>query len=436
MGNWGSVLWHAGFLFIALSGAGFYLLRRRRFDFCALAFFGACFYFLPGFLGFAGYAEEFILTPVPLAPETYAVMCWVLVATIAFGLVADAMGALGPTQMQPIAPPVQDPWRFTGLIATVAAVVGFALACVTVGDALLDADKFGLLERLNRWYLLWTTGAVLGLAVTFMRGEKGLFFVNLLLLIANLYVGFRVDLVIAVLAVGSLAMSRRGAIRLASHWRLGALVLVFGISLFAYKYILFAVKALDWDVLVAQLRNPDAFKLMFLYSEPFVAQGTLNEVIKQDYVVGGGHLLGALALLVPFANELGAEVTGFNELFQPTLFSSVTGYGLGSNIWAEMWAIGGWAAVTAFTAGYGLLLGGVGRYLPRVGPESAALLATLGVYWAFYIHRNDIIFQLTLSRRILMAWVLFALLSVFLNALLRRLREIADGSMRNPEMSS
>lgn len=436
MGELDSVLWHMAFLGIALSGASYYLLRRRRFDFCALSFFGVCFYFLPGFLGFTGYAEGFILTPVPLAPEAYAIMCWVLLATIVFGLIADAIEEIRPTVVRPDARSALDPWRFTGVVATMAAVAGFVLACATVGDALLDADKFALLDHLNRWYLLWTTGAVLGLTIAFMRSEKVLFCINLLLLVANLYVGFRVDLVIAVLALGSLAMCMRGAIRLADHWRLGTLIVLFGISLFAYKYLLFALKALDWEVLMAQLHNPEAFKLMFLYSEPFVVQGTLNEVVKQDYMVGGQHLIGVLTLLVPFANELGAEVVGFNDLFQPTLFSSVTGYGLGNNIWAEMWATGGWTAVLMFTTGYGSLLVVMGRYLPRVGAETRALLAILAVYWAFYVHRNDIIFQLTLFRRILMAWVLFVLLSMFLDTLVRRVRELAEIGMRKPEMMS
>lgn len=431
-----SMLWHVIFLGIAVSGAGFYLLRKRRFDFCALSFFGACFYFLPGFLGFAGYAEKFILTPVPLVPEAYAVMCWVLLATIGSGLVADSLEEIRPTAMGLVARSVLDPWRFTGMVATMAAVAGFLLACATVGDALLDADKFALLDQLNRWYLLWTTGAVLGLAITFMRSEKVLFCINLLLLVINLYVGFRVDLVIAVVSVGSLAMCMRGAIRLASHWRLGMLVVLFGVSLFAYKYLLFALKALDWDVLAAQLRNPEAFKFMFLYSEPFVAQGTLNEVIRQDYTVSGEHLLGALALLVPFSNELGAEVVNFNDFFQPMLFSSVTGYGLGSNIWAEMWATGGWPIVLVFTVGYGSLLVVLGRCVLRVGPETGALVAILAAYWAFYIHRNDVIFQLTLSRRILMAWVLFVLLSVFLDALVRRVHDLFEIGMRKPEILS
>lgn len=419
--------------FLATSGFGacYLLLRRRRFDFCTIGFFGACFYFLPGFVGFAGYAEGFLLRPVPILPGTYAIMCWVLLVLVFCAALVDhaERGNSGPTAI------ANESLRYMGTIATLAGVAGLLLTWTSVGSALLDPDKFALLALLNRWYLLWTTGAVLGLSITFLRRKWFLFAVNALLLLANLYVGFRVDLVIAILALCAVVMARRGPVRFISYWRTGTLIAGFGILLFVYKYIFFALKSLDTELLISQISNPDAFKLIFLYSEPFVAQGTLNEVIRQGFFVGADHLQSVFFLFVPFANELGAEVVGFNDLFQPALFSSVVDYGLGSNIWAEMWAVGGWAAIVLFTAAFAAVLVSSSIVMPRLGPEGMALLVTLAVYWSFYVHRNDLLYQLTLSRRVLMAWAVFALFALAIDQLLRRVKVILDSESSFVEIS-
>lgn len=420
----GQLSWHIAFVVTALCGGGYFLFRRRRFDFFSLAFLGACFYFLPGFLGFAGYAEGFILTPVPIVGEAYATMCWVIGVILVCGMLSDVMARDSASSNQPSIAGRSDRYRHTGAVATLAGTVGLVLSMITVGSDLLDPDKVALLGNLNRWYLLWTTGAVLGLSITYVRRSYVLFTVNLLLLLTNLYVGFRVDLVIAILAVGALALSSQGAIRLSDRWKVGTATVLFGLMMFVFKYVAFALKALDWDLIVAQATNPEALKVMFMYSEPFIAQGTLNEVVRQDFFVGGGHLWSVAALLVPLANELGVEVVGFNDLFQPALFSSVTGYGLGSNIWAEMWAIGGWPAILLFTQGFVVLLFMFGHALTRGGPEQRALVAVLGVYWAFYVHRNDLLYQLTLSRRILLAWLVFAVVSVLFSSLRSKLSSL------------
>jgi hypothetical protein len=166
---------------------------------------------------------------------------------------------------------------------------------------------------------------------------------------------------------------------------------------------------------------------MLLHSEPFVVQGTLNEIVRQQYWIGPEHLVEILYLLVPLANELGATAGGFNPLFQPSLFSTVTGYGLANNLWAQMLAIGGWPVLSAFTGVYCAVLLVGDRLLRRVSPSTAVVLAVVFAYWAFYAHRNDLLYQLTLTRRVLLAGFLIVLVAMFLqtmNAGWRRFRMI------------
>lgn len=411
-------MWHAVFLLIAVSGAALFVFSRRRFDICSLAFFAACFYFVPGLLGFTGYPEGVLVRAVPLEVGSYMVMSAVLGTVIIAGAIP----------LEPRKTMTQESFHLPQLslmapVSTGAAMLGAVMTLLTVGDALFDSDKFNLLDELNRWHLLWTTGATLGFVNAVLRGWRSLAAINLLLLLFNLYVGFRVDLVIAVLAAITVGLYRLDSGPLAKHWRIGLAIAVLGLCLFLYKYILVALKLMDIELLMAQLQNPEAFRLVFLYSEAFIAQGTLNEVIRQDFFVGPGHLVSCLYLLVPFANELGATVIGFHDLFQPALFSSVTEYGLGSNFWAEMLASGGWLMFVLSLLVFGLLLR-VGNTALRIrSPEIQSVMLVIFVYLAFYIHRNDLVYQLTLTRRFVLAGAAFAGVSLLIYWLVRVGRE-------------
>ena len=386
------------FTAVGVLGASYLAVARRRFDLPALAFFGACFYFLPGFVGFVGHAEDLRVYPVAIEGETYAVMTLVLVAIGITALLSDAMGR---ARSLPVAP--GDAFlRSSAWVASGLGTIGMGLTLISVGAGLFAADKFGLLESLNRWHLLWTSSATIAVVLAFALRSTVLMTVGAILLLINLYIGFRVDLVIALVGVATYWLMSQRSGRLIAKWRVIGGIVVAGLLFFVLKYVLVALQLMDMDLLLSQLRNPEALKFIFLYSEPFIAQGTLNEVIRQGFWVGPGHLGQVIYLVVPFANELGAPALGFNALFQPTLFSSVTGYGLGSNIWAEMLASGGWPLLVVFVMLFCATLLGGDRLLRRAAPQLAAPGVVILVYWAFYIHRNDLLYQLTLTRRVLL----------------------------------
>jgi len=50
----------------------------------------------------------------------------------------------------------------------------------------------------------------------------------------------------------------------------------------------------------------------------------------------------------------------------------------------------------------------------------SSLVAYLGAYWAFYIHRNDLIYQLSLERRVLIIFSLIYLVSVLFSNITNR----------------
>jgi hypothetical protein len=391
---------------IAIAGLLYFLIAKRQFDFLALGYMSACFYFIPGFFGYAGHPAALGLEEVPIAKGTYVVMIIVLITILLTAVLSDF---LAPHR---VAPRVDSKyWQFTTPLLTALALAGCVLALLTIGSKLFTLSKFALLDELNRWFLLWTTAATVAFVSAIAERRYFLASINLALLLLDLYIGFRLEITIAFLAVATMRLGLAGPQRLYRHWKIASGVFVLGLALFFYKYLFVLLKMQAWDLVLSQADNPDLMRAVFFNSEPFVILGVLNEVIRQDFQVGMSHLSANLYLLIPFASELGEQFVGFDKLFQPKLFSSVTTYGIGSNIWAEMYSSGGWPFLLLSAVVYAQILN-LGRFLHgRLSLQWQAILGVLLMYWAFYIHRNDLLFQLTLTRRVFLTASLCALLS-------------------------
>lgn len=396
---------YATFVAVSVLGATYFLFAKRTFDVWALSFFSACFYFMPGYFGYAAYANGLFLTKKSLVPGAYGVMLAVLCLQVVGGVLSAARQPGSEPRLQGR----ERPYGVAFASVSVAfGCIGCALTVVTVGDSLFAGDKVALLSELNRWQLLWTSGASLGLiaAVQQRLWLPGL--VALMLQLVNVAIGFRVDFVLAVLACLFIIQRASGRDRLVRRWKVLVAAGILGLAMLMLKYFLLALQLMDFDLVLRQAKNPELFDTVILYSEPFVVQGTLNEVVANRFWVGPGHLANVAYLMLPFANELGAPTEGFNDLFQPSLFSSVTEFGLGSNIWAEMLASGGWPLLVVFmlcTCGACLL---IQRLADCRNSAMSAVAALLVGYWSFYVHRNDLIYQLTLTRRFVLAGLFFA----------------------------
>lgn len=400
---------------VMVLGLAYVLGARRRFDLLSVAFLAACVYFSPALVGFAAYPTALILVPVALSDAAYLVMLIVLSSNLLFLALGDALRA-GPVESSERIVSAND-WPWQAWIATSLGVVGLAWTAYDLGGSLFGLDKTSVMEQLGRGQILWASGATLGCVSAYVARAYVALAISVALLVLNLFVGFRVELVIAILAIAYLALGRHGAIRLASRWRMLLVVGSFGFSMIAIKQFLAAIKLADVDMLLSLAGDADAWRLMFANAEPFITQGILNEVIASDFRIDPAQLADAFYLLVPFAGELGAEVRSFNAAFQPTLFSSVTDYGLANNFWAQMWSAGGMPLVSVAAITYHAALVGIDGLRRAIPANWQPTVALIGIYLAFYIHRNDLVYQLTLERRMLT----FGVLTVGTAYLCRRL---------------
>lgn len=393
------------FIGIATVGLLYFLFQKRQFDFYSIAFFSACVYFLPGFFGYTLMPTKTSMgSAVDLENETYMVMIAVLIFILCGGVFFDSCPTKEAINLRLKGTDNSAMWT-VGI-----ALMGYVLLLYTAGQIILFDDKSAMMmEAVNRWYVVGSTAALLGAVLSFALGKRLLLCISVCLLAFDVYIGFRTSFAVAMIAIFMLWLGRYGKHRFAiSNWTIGIGGLTFAFFLFLYKQLFAVVKLGLWDILVERLQDTDLYVDAIGMSEPFTTQVILNEVIVQRFEVGISHLKESLYQLALFSPELGVKPVSFNDLFQPTLFATDIEYGMANNIWAEMWSSGGWPLLLAFIAVFVLILG-IGSYLTRaLDPTVAAGAAVCFSYWAFYIHRNDLAYQINLEKRVILIWVICA----------------------------
>ena len=298
---------------------------------------------------------------------------------------------------------------------------------LTTGEALFYADKLSMMDALNRSHILFYTAVMIGTTLSFEYKNWIIFAFFCVLIIFDLFIGFRTSLAIAAISIFTLLLSKQGKGRLIiSSWKQVIAGVFFGIFIFLYQQVAYAVKVGDLDLLRSLLSDTDTYIAMINNSEPFITQTTLNEVTVRNYSVGMGHLMGIFYQFTLFGPELGLEAESFNDLFQNDLFPDVT-YGMANNIWAEMWSAGGWPLLVIFTVLFVIILKGFNILTDRLNVTQRAFVAVMASYWAFYIHRNDIGYAIVLEKRVLLVLIVSFLIAI----LIREARKIAAYSRRS-----
>lgn len=397
-------LLQAAFYVIAVLGSAYFLLRRRRFDFFSVGFASGLVYFLPGFFGFVRSGSDFTVAE-PLQPGTYIVFISVL-ACIAIGAALFDQFATARTG----APGRFVPLTLTTETALAIAVLALVATILASGPDLFSAQKSVVQESYTRWHVLFRFAAVFTVVFGVLGKRVFLALAGVSMLLFDVYVGFRLGLVIGVLAAATLALNLKGEqslLRSEKRTLLAGMLLV--VAVFLYKRVYIVVKLGLWDTVVARLTNPDLSFLALMGTEPFGTQTVLNEVIRTGFEVDAAHLGSVAALLVPFSNQLGAEIVTFNDLFQEELFGGVARGGLANNIWAQMYAVAGWLGIAVIVPLYVFLLAAGSWLLNQSRGALLALIAVGFTFIAFYLHRNDVFYILVLLRRCLVTWFLFVL---------------------------
>ena len=393
------------FIAVAILGASYFLFAKREFDILSVGYASALVYFSPGFTGevlFPMEHSQFIGYRVAIHAETYLVMTVVLiaiaVATILFDMSNNRSVPTFHLSGTSSFPKIAIGYTYLGMVMT----------WVVLGvDVMTSPDKNHILEEFTRWSILWTSGSVIAFTLAFEQRRVPLILISAIPLMVEIYAGFRSSIAIAIIAVACLWLNRQGETRLlVKQWRVLLIGAAATLFLFVYKLLFSAVKAGDWELISELIMNPALYSNAFLNSEPFLTQSILNEVVREDFQVGLTHFAATPLSFLLFAPELGWILPTFNDLVQAQLFPNLADSGIAANIWAEMLSAGGWPLLLLFISIFALCLCW-GSYLIRVrDPVLRSGIVAMFCFLAFYAHRNELQFQVTLEKRTLLFFAL------------------------------
>lgn len=395
------------FILVSVFGVLYFSVAKRQFDFFTIGFFSACIYFMPGYFGFTLYppGSNFPRLPVMLLDETYMVMIALLVVILMGAFLFDFIPKKAEINL-----PLKGGKYFVH-VAIGLAIIGCLATIILSGHQLLSTNKREMMESLSRWHILWVMSASIGAVVAFSQKKFGLMFVCVILLLFDVYIGFRSSFAMVLISLVVLGFSVKGKSRMILENKVLVLFSMAGaLFIFVYKSIYLAVKGGAWGSIAGRFTSSDLYVESVLYSEPFTTQVILNEVIRTNFHISGDHFVGLLNNLLLFSPSIGLKAESFNSKFQPMLFAYHDA-GMANNIWAEMWSVGGWMLLSVFIIMFvGVLF--FGSYLLRISnPVIKGGVALFFSYWAFYTHRNDIAYQVVLEKRVFLVWLACIVLS-------------------------
>lgn len=402
------------FLIVASIGAAYFLISRRRFDYHAVAYFGSLIYFLPGFFGYTAFHTGGVWVETKINDETYLVFSAVVVSIWLFAQIGANVKSLIRIDLGvPNARLVVHSLLFFSVFGA------FALS-FSAGNSIHDADKAEVMESLGRWHILFYSAATLGLPLSYATKQYKALSLFFVLLCFDLYLGFRSSIAISLISTVTVYLASKPKARLLlSEFKVALLTLAIGFFFFLYKVIAFAVKSGMWDLVWNRLSDGDTYAMLIKTSEPFVIQQILNDVVASNFKIDFIDVFSVFSQFIIFGPELGLHSPSFNASFQPALFPSVE-YGMASNIWAQMWSSGGWGLLICFIFLFNLVL-----VIGNATLRSPSLMVRVGfapgfVYWAFYIHRNDIGYAVNIEKRLLMVLMICACLVYLFRFLSKR----------------
>lgn len=416
---------------LAVAGSTYFIVRTRAFDFLTVGWFSAAIYFLPGLVGYTlspVTPASPIKLPVQLDPRVYVIMCVVLAAILIAAVCYDAT--------QPRRENASRHWHLQGARAACdilfwTALIGMILTWVESGGAAFAADKRVVITAVGRWHVLWEMAAALGVLLSFAFRRKVLLAGCGVLIVVDMYIGFRYAFAITFVGLMTMVFARFGPVRLkdtpSKYWLAAALG---GLFIISYQNLKEPLRGGDWPEIGRRLSSVQWYLSGIVTSEPFTTQTILNEIVRRDFTTGTDHLWSATQHLILFAPELGAEAQRFNDLYQPALFPTVD-HGLADNIWAQMWSGGGWTLLVAFALVHAGMLALGSRCLSVRDPATFAGVVLFFSYWSFYLHRNELLVQVGFEKQVLLTWAASVAGSMLLSAALvpaRRAPHAADAA--------
>lgn len=384
----------AVYIAVILSTLIYFIFIKTKIDYFSLAFFSSAIYFIPGIFGYTGYIVSGIQYRNLINEKTYLIMIVVLLSIFVFSIFYDLVKNEDEREIYIIGQ--ENVVKVFFLLATLGLLVMF----LTTGKELFNPSKSVLSENLNRFHILFYISSLVGLPVAYYNNKKKYTLLFLLYLLFNVYIGFRSPFVIGIISVLVVSLSKeKTSLYKTITFKKLVLISLFGLFVFSYKLIYKLIKQGKYNEALQLVIDPKFYIKAITHSEPFVTQHVLNTITEKNFNAGAEFLYSLIYQVIPFSNHLVDEHPSFSSYFKQENFSFLN-YGLASNIWGEMWSIGGWLLLFSFLLIFNLVLV-LGNNTLRYKGILKYVLAPMFSYWAFFIHRSTFGYTVNLEKRVI-----------------------------------
>ena len=395
------------YFLLSLLGFSYFLFKKRFFDFYSIAFFSQQIYFLPLMVQFFVGSKNMIY---PIYFQVYIVAILIVISVIVGALFLDKNGSDKKYKTVLIG------IEYHAFFSTFIALLAFVFCYIKIGNVLFISEKEEILNAIDHMYVLWSTASLYGLAVSYYYNNRKLFCVNIFLILLTVYIGFRSFAAIAFLTWLLIFFIKKGekVSLLRDYLFVNIFSLIIGLIFFIYKGVYIAIKYKDYEMAWNNITDVNyLMQVVFLNSEPFAIQRILSDVMQYNFFIGLGNFKRIILTFLIFGNQTGIDTKTFNGYFQSYLYGEV-GYGMGDNIWAHIYSSGGWLLLIIFIFIFSISLFISSYKVYRNESSFIPLLTVLFCYWAFYLHRNDLFYQLGLEKRILIVFIFISVISCIL----------------------
>lgn len=369
-----SLYWLLFLIFIGFSGV-YYLAIKETVDTFSVAYGGAVFYFLPALLG----SGDGIAGSYQINNQTYYIGILLVILLLIFDIAIPRLKIdLSHNEQYSFPDPLVA--RFLSVVAVgVFTVIILTTDLSQVGSAKrsinsgISANLFRFLGPLafvalwsfRDWYFATVVGIQLVLFMIIFQVRSPLAFALLSVLLYSLY---------------NWNSSIRGRLKTISVGAsFGTLILYFD----AVKgYLLRGDFSILWDFernIRQVVWGNNAHAIFQILNRTLETEFRMNDPLT--------HTAINVLSLIPFSETIGLPTSKFGNIAKPILFPTYGPGGIGSNLWAEAYAIFGWVGVLLalifFSSGIWLMNG----LLNSNRPILQIYGFVLAPYWAFFGHR-------------------------------------------------
>lgn len=411
-------------LFSAVYIVYFCWFLNRRFDLFSLTFLTSMVYFLPAVFGFTHDGTLPIFrNPIGAGQywfyffyfTTLFVMAWVFSRTQTAIVLAPAAPADGTLIMRDL----KTLATMTRLLRLAVPVL-LGLAWVSMGANLFADEKQAVLDNFSIFYSFYQATTLIYLLSSHLAKKNRDFIFCCSFLVFDMVVGFRAITAFGLICLCTLALLQKSSRK---RFLLFSMILLTA-YVFAsiYKTAVQAYRMGTPSELVSLLEVSTLLDALML-TESFVQQEVFSAVIASRLTLPPEYPLELFRAFLPGINNLLlGKGLGFNDYYQGKLFPHIP-WGIGSNVWAEQYAMWNWPGPIMYVIFLFSLLFYLNKkalkWLSTGEILKLSLLVYLAVPFYFYMHRNDLAFQIVTTRNFLVIWLIVFGLSKYVFPRLR-----------------